>query len=133
MTERGPALVVDMRSTGQDRRRHPGVAVPYGRITADSERRRDISTISVIGLAHGTSHFFHMLLPPLFPAFINDFGLSYSQLGLLVTTFFIISGTGQALSGFLVDRIGGRKHIDAVGRGPGGGLGGGHGPGRVGP
>src|SRR5262249_54002064 len=68
----------------------------------------DITTISTIGIAHGTSHFFHMLLPPLFPAFIQAFGLSYSQLGLLVTTFFVISGIGQALSGFIVDRIGAR-------------------------
>jgi FSR family fosmidomycin resistance protein-like MFS transporter len=71
-------------------------------------RQRDIATISTIGVAHGSSHFFHMLLPPLFPVFIHDFGLSYSQLGLLVTTFFIISGVGQALSGFIVDRIGAR-------------------------
>ncbi len=70
--------------------------------------RQDAQTISLIGLAHGTSHFFHMLLPPLFPWFIQDFGLSYSQLGLLVTVFFIISGTGQALGGFLVDRVGAR-------------------------
>jgi MFS transporter, FSR family, fosmidomycin resistance protein len=77
-------------------------------IDAGLQRRRDITTISTIGLAHGTSHFFHMLLPPLFPAFIQAFGLSYSELGLLVTTFFVISGAGQALSGFIVDRIGAR-------------------------
>lgn len=70
--------------------------------------RRDVSTIGLIGLAHGTSHFHHLLLPPLFPAFIRDFGLSYSELGLLVTVFFVISGVGQALSGFLVDRVGAR-------------------------
>jgi predicted MFS family arabinose efflux permease len=75
---------------------------------APEQRRRDLQTISLIGLAHGTSHFFHMLLPPLFPAFIRDFGLSYSELGLLVTTFFVISGIGQALAGFVVDRIGAR-------------------------
>ena len=70
--------------------------------------RQDARTIGLIGLAHGTSHFFHMLLPPLFPAFIRDFGLSYSELGLLVTVFFVISGAGQALAGFLVDRVGAR-------------------------
>jgi len=70
--------------------------------------RADFTVIGLVGLAHGTSHFFHMLLPPLFPAFIRDFGLSYSQLGLLVTLFFAISGVGQALSGFLVDRVGAR-------------------------
>jgi FSR family fosmidomycin resistance protein-like MFS transporter len=70
--------------------------------------RQDARTIGFIGLAHGTSHFFHMLLPPLFPAFIRDFGVSYSELGLLVTVFFVISGIGQATAGFVVDRVGAR-------------------------
>ena len=71
-------------------------------------RRRDLKTISLVGLAHGTSHFFHMLLPPLFPVFKESFGLSFAELGLLVTLFFAISGIGQALAGFLVDRVGAR-------------------------
>ncbi|MFY9479612.1 MAG: MFS transporter [Aquabacterium sp.] len=70
--------------------------------------RQDATTIGLIGLAHGTSHFNHMLLPPLFPLFIRDFGLSYSELGLLVSVFFVISGVGQAMAGFLVDRVGAR-------------------------
>ncbi len=70
--------------------------------------RQDARTISLVGLAHGTSHFFHLLLPPLFPLFITEFGYSYSQLGLLVTIFFLVSGIGQALAGFLVDRVGAR-------------------------
>ncbi|KAB2889026.1 MAG: MFS transporter, partial [Burkholderiaceae bacterium] len=77
----------------------PGTPVPL---------RQDAHTIGLIGLAHGTSHFFHMLLPPLFPWLIKEFSLSYSELGLLVTVFFVISGVGQALSGFLVDRVGAR-------------------------
>ncbi len=76
--------------------------------TTTVSARADFTVIGLIGLAHGTSHFFHMLLPPLFPAFIRDFGLSYSQLGLLVTLFFAISGVGQALAGFVVDRFGAR-------------------------
>ncbi len=70
--------------------------------------RQDAHTIGLIGLAHGSSHFFHMLLPPLFPWLIGEFGFSYSELGLLVSVFFVISGVGQALSGFLVDRVGAR-------------------------
>jgi MFS family permease len=70
--------------------------------------RQDARTIALVGLAHGSSHFFHMLLPPLFPWFIGEFGLSYSEMGLLVSVFFVISGVGQALSGFLVDRVGAR-------------------------
>lgn len=83
-------------------------------LDAGRQRRSDITTISTIGVAHGSSHFFHMLLPPLFPAFIQAFGLSYSELGLLVTTFFVISGAGQAASGFIVDRIGARPVLFAA-------------------
>ncbi|CAM3503520.1 MFS transporter [Paracidovorax anthurii] len=70
--------------------------------------RQDARTIGLIGLAHGSSHFFHLLLPPLFPFLIAEFGYSYSELGLLVSVFFVISGVGQALSGFIVDRVGAR-------------------------
>ena len=70
--------------------------------------RQDAATISLIGLAHGTSHFFQLLLAPLFPVFITEFGLSYAELGLLVTLFYAVSGVGQALAGFVVDRIGAR-------------------------
>ena len=77
-------------------------------------RRADFTVIGLIGVAHGTSHFFHLLLPPLFPVFIREFGLSYSQLGLLMTLFFVISGIGQALAGFLVDRIGARPVLFAA-------------------
>ena len=81
---------------------------------ADVAARRDFGTISLVGLAHGTSHFFHMLLPPLFPIFMREFGLNFSELGLLVTVFFVISGIGQALAGFLVDRTGARPVLFAA-------------------
>ena len=83
-------------------------------ISIPDQSRRDFSTIGLVGLAHGTSHFFHMLLPPLFPIFIHDFGLSYSQLGLLVTVFFVVSSIGQVLGGFLVDRSGARPVLFAA-------------------
>ena len=68
---------------------------------------RDREVIALVGLAHGTSHFFHLMLPPLFPWLMHDFSLSYTDVGLLTTTFFVISGIGQALAGFVVDRVGG--------------------------
>ena len=74
----------------------------------DERRRHDYGTISLIGLAHGTSHFFHLLLVPLFPALQAEFGYSFAELGLLVSTFFVISGIGQAMAGFVVDRFGAR-------------------------
>ena len=76
--------------------------------------RQDATVIGLVGLAHGTSHFSHLLLAPLFPVFIRDFGLSFADVGLLMTVFFVISGVGQALSGFLVDRVGARPVLFAA-------------------
>ena len=76
--------------------------------------RQDSRTIGLIGLAHGSSHFFHLLLPPLFPWLIADFGFSYSQLSVLVSVFFIVSGVGQALAGFVVDKFGARPILFAA-------------------
>jgi MFS family permease len=81
---------------------------------APAGARADFTVIGLVGLAHATSHFFHLLLPPLFPVFMREFGLSYSELGLLVSVFFVISGVGQAMSGFLVDRVGARPVLLAA-------------------
>ena len=70
--------------------------------------REDASVIGLVGLAHGTSHFSHLLLAPLFPIFIREFGLTFSDVGLLMSLFFVVSGSGQALAGFVVDRLGAR-------------------------
>ena len=68
--------------------------------------RRDAQVIGLVGIAHGTSHFFHLILAPLFPWIKDAFGLSYAELGFLMTVFFMVSGIGQFLAGFLVDRFG---------------------------
>jgi FSR family fosmidomycin resistance protein-like MFS transporter len=73
---------------------------------APSSLRSDATIISLVGFAHGTSHFFHFVLPPLFPYLMREFGLSFTQAGALMTTFFVVSGVGQALAGFVVDRVG---------------------------
>src|ERR1035437_5886641 len=70
--------------------------------------KQDATIIGLVGLAHASSHFAHLLLPLMFPVFMKEFGLSYSELGLLMTVFFVISGSGQAFAGFVVDRLGAR-------------------------
>jgi MFS transporter, FSR family, fosmidomycin resistance protein len=74
--------------------------------TAPASLRVDASVISLIGFAHGSSHFFHLVLPSLFPWFIAEFGLGFAQVGTLMTVFFVVSGIGQALAGIWVDRFG---------------------------
>lgn len=71
-------------------------------------RRRDWQVILLIGVAHASSHFFQLLLPSLYVSLGTEFGLDFARLGLLVSVFFVVSGVGQASSGFVVDRIGAR-------------------------
>ncbi len=75
--------------------------------------RADAAVIALVGMAHATSHLFHLLLPPLFPLLMPDFGFGYTEAGFLMTVFFTISGVGQAFAGILVDRYGARRVLMA--------------------
>lgn len=66
----------------------------------------DAQVISLVGFAHGVSHFFHLMLPPLFPWLIAEFNLKFAEVGALTTVFFVVSAIGQALAGIWVDRFG---------------------------
>src|SRR6187549_939269 len=74
-----------------------------------ADLRHDASVISLVGFCHGTSHFFHFVLPTLFPWLMRDFGLTFTQVGATMTVFFVVSGIGQAMAGFVVDRFGALK------------------------
>jgi len=62
--------------------------------------------MSLVGFSHATSHFFHLVIPSLFPWLMADFGLDFTRAGSIAAAFFIVSGIGQALAGFVVDRYG---------------------------
>lgn len=68
--------------------------------------RRDARVIGLIGCGHMTSHFFHLIIAPLFPWLVTEYGYSYAELGFVMTVFFVVSGGFQALAGFVVDRYG---------------------------
>jgi MFS family permease len=76
--------------------------------------RQDATVIGLVGLAHASSHFSHLILPLMFPVFMKEFGLNFSQVGLLMTVFFVVSGVGQACAGFVVDRLGARPLLFAA-------------------
>ena len=82
-------------------------------VALTSRRASDVRVIGLISLAHGSSHFFHLILPPMFPWLKAEFGFNYAELGLLMTIFFVVSCIVQAASGFLVDRIGARPVLFA--------------------
>lgn len=66
----------------------------------------DLRIMSVVGGAHFTSHFFQLVLPPLFPLMRESLGVSYTELGVLMAVFFAGSGLFQIVAGFIVDRFG---------------------------
>ena len=74
-----------------------------------SPARSDVSVIALVGFAHAVSHFFHLVIPLLFPWLMPAFGLTFTQAGVLMTVFFVISGLGQALAGMVVDRSGSKR------------------------
>lgn len=71
--------------------------------------REDATTIGVVSIAHGMSHFCQLIVPPLFPWLAAAFTLSNTQLGLLMSVFFVFSCAGQAAAGFVVDRFGAER------------------------
>jgi MFS family permease len=70
--------------------------------------KKDAVTIGLVATAHAVSHFFQLVLAPLFPLMSRELGVSYSTLGVVMMLFFAVSAVLQPLAGFLVDRVGGR-------------------------
>ncbi len=77
----------------------PSAAVPL---------RADAGVIGLVGIAHLISHYSQLLLAPLFPWLKDAFQVGYTELGFLMTIFFVVSCAVQAGSGFVVDRFGPR-------------------------
>ena len=67
---------------------------------------QDVRIVGVVSAAHGGSHFFQLVLPPLFPLLKASLGVGYGELGLLMGVLYAISGLSQTAAGVLVDRIG---------------------------
>ena len=67
---------------------------------------RDNRILGVIGIGHGMSHLYYLVLAPLFPHLRDAFGVSYAELGLALAIMPLTSAILQVPIGFLVDRIG---------------------------
>ncbi|MEQ8334432.1 MFS transporter [Nisaea sp.] len=68
----------------------------------------DFKVIGLIGVAHFFSHLFILLLPPLFLTLREQFGVSFLELGLIMTVFSGATASTQLPFGYLVDRFGAR-------------------------
>ena len=77
-------------------------------VRATPIRSEDATVIGLISAAHFVSHYYILLLPPLFAFIRADYGVSYTELGLAIAVFNIVSAAFQTPTGFLIDRVGAR-------------------------
>ncbi|MEP9375478.1 MFS transporter [Aquabacter sp. CN5-332] len=68
--------------------------------------RRELATISAVSAGHFVSHILQLALAPLFIAMRDDLGVSFTELGVLLSIFYLFSGGGQVVAGIMVDRFG---------------------------
>lgn len=78
-----------------------------------ASKGREAKVIALISVAHFISHFHLMLLPPIFGEVKDAFGVTYTQIGLAITAFNVLSALLQTPVGFLVDRAGPRLMLTA--------------------
>lgn len=79
-------------------------------MTADETMgpRKDAAVIGLVCTAHFFSHFYMFCFAPMFLLIQRDLGVSFTELGALLTAYAIATGIGQYPMGVLVDRIGAR-------------------------
>jgi FSR family fosmidomycin resistance protein-like MFS transporter len=75
---------------------------------AGTAPRHDVRVISLIGVGHFLSHYYILVLPPLFPLLRGELGVSYTALGFALAVLNMVTALTQAPIGFLVDRFGAR-------------------------
>ena len=61
--------------------------------------------------AHLVSHYYMLMLAPLFAFIRADFGVTYTELSLALTTFNVVSAVSQTPVGFFIDRTGARINL----------------------
>src|SRR5215813_2203909 len=71
-------------------------------------RPTDARIIALVSAAHFVSHYYILVLPPLFPLVRAEFGVTYVEIGAALTAYNAVSAAMQIPAGFLVDRISAR-------------------------
>ena len=72
-----------------------------------------VRLIGVISAAHFVSHIYILILAPLLPFVRAEYGVSYTEIGLTLAAFNIVSAALQTPAGFLVDWLGARTLLIA--------------------
>lgn len=69
---------------------------------------RDVRVISLIGVAHGASHYYQLAFVTMLLIVREKAGLSFTDVGALGAIYYAVSGICQMGAGFAVDRFGAR-------------------------
>ena len=77
-------------------------------LTAEAARTTDTKVITLVSAAHFVSHYYILVLPPLFLLLRDEFAVSCIELGAALTAFNVISAAMQTPAGFLVDKVSAR-------------------------
>ncbi|MCY4452509.1 MAG: MFS transporter [Immundisolibacterales bacterium] len=89
------------------------VTVEAGGTARTTDRKGSARAVALVSSAHFTSHFYLLLLPPLFPLLREAYGVGYTELGFAISVFSIVTACTQAPVGFAVDRFGARRILAA--------------------
>ena len=81
--------------------------------TATTTRRDSARAVGVVSTAHFASHFYMLLLPPLFPLLREVYEVGYTELGFAISVFSMVTACTQVPVGFAVDRFGARRILIA--------------------
>ena len=88
------------------------VAIAIDPVTV-SVRRNSARAVAVVSTAHFASHFYMLLLPPLFPLLRDVYGVGFTELGFAISVFSTVTAFTQVPVGFAVDRFGAHRILVA--------------------
>jgi MFS transporter, FSR family, fosmidomycin resistance protein len=74
-------------------------------------RASETKLVAGVCFAHLVSHYYMLMLAPLFAFIRADFGVTYTELSLALTTFNVVSAVSQTPVGFFIDRTGARINL----------------------
>ena len=74
-------------------------------------RTSETKLVAGVCFAHLVSHYYMLMLAPLFAFIRADFGVTYTELSLALTTFNVVSAVSQTPVGFFIDRTGARINL----------------------